>query len=119
MRLVSHLFPEQFPYHPNWKAAVTHPAVAARSPSLDHIEAIAHGGAALDTANFATACWPCNSKKGDLSLSALGWSMVSPAEAHWYGLADLYPALWKAAGEPKLATQDKQWLNTCRRLYDA
>lgn len=26
MRLLSGLFPEQFPYHPNWKASETHPA---------------------------------------------------------------------------------------------
>lgn len=31
MRLVSGFLPDEFPYHPNWKAGETHPAVASRS----------------------------------------------------------------------------------------
>jgi len=47
MRLIARLFPEEFPYHPNWKAGLTHPAFAARSATLDHVVPIAEAATHL------------------------------------------------------------------------
>jgi hypothetical protein len=44
MRLVSRLYPSEFPYHKNWKADSTHPAFISRSATLDHVRPIARGG---------------------------------------------------------------------------
>ena len=37
MRVLATLYPDIFPYHPNWKVDRTHPAFLSRSPSLDHL----------------------------------------------------------------------------------
>ncbi|WP_148076598.1 hypothetical protein [Cellulomonas sp. PhB150] len=37
MRLLSRLYPDQFPMHANWKSDSTHPAFIARSTTLDHL----------------------------------------------------------------------------------
>jgi hypothetical protein len=63
MRLVSVLYPDQFPYHPNWKADSTHPAFISRSATLDHVQPIADGGDPVDLDNLVTACWTCNRRK--------------------------------------------------------
>jgi hypothetical protein len=44
MRLLARLYPEQFPYNPNWRADSTHPAFVSRSATLDHVVPIADGG---------------------------------------------------------------------------
>lgn len=80
MRLVSRLYPQQFPYHPNWKAGSTHPAFVSRSATLDHIEPIGLGGDPMDPDNLVTACWGCNRRKGDLRLEEIGWSLIEPAD---------------------------------------
>ncbi len=103
MRLISELFPEEFPYHPNWKGGETHPAIPSRSATLDHVVPWSGGGTnALD--NLVCACWICNRIKGDLMLEQLGWTLL-PIETKtaWDGLARHYRALWELAGKPKNA----------------
>lgn len=34
MRLLSAIFPEEFPNHPNWKGGQTHPAITSPGPGL-------------------------------------------------------------------------------------
>lgn len=99
MRLVAMLFPEQFPYHPNWKGGETHPAIASRSPSLDHVVAWSQGGD-NDLGNLVCACWVCNQIKGDLSLGQLGWDLLPIPQTEWDGLTLHYRPLWEAAGSP-------------------
>lgn len=89
MRVLSGIFPEQFPYHSNWKSDVTHPAFWARSACLDHIEPGSLGGDWKDPENLATACWPCNARKGDRTLEDLGWDLLPiPEPDDWDGLTD-------------------------------
>jgi 5-methylcytosine-specific restriction endonuclease McrA len=100
MRLLSQFFPESFPYHQNWKGGATHPAVASRSPSLDHVVPWA-GGGDNDPGNLVCACWVCNSVKGDLTLEQLGWELLPISDdAGWDGLTRYYAALWRLADEP-------------------
>jgi len=110
MRLVSRLYPDQFPYHSNWKADSTHPAFVSRSATLDHVHPIADGGDPLDPANLVTACWGCNRRKGDLRLDELGWSLVEPSIPGWQGLSELFRPLWQAAGEPSLTEDERAWM---------
>lgn len=67
MRLISHFLPREFPYHPNWKGGETHPAIASRSATVDHLVPRTAGGTD-DPANLVCACWICNQTKGDLFL---------------------------------------------------
>lgn len=110
MRLVSRLYPEQFPYHPNWKADSTHPAFISRSATLDHIHPIAGGGDPIAPENLVTACWSCNRRKGDLDLHELGWALVEPRDKEWKGLTELFRPLWETAGRPSLSEDEMAWM---------
>lgn len=100
MPLLGRIFPEQFPYHPNWKAGQTHPAVAALSSTVDHVVPGAAGGEWLAETNLVTACWPCNARKADLTLEQLGWQLRPAQDTRWDGLAGSYRQLWEIAGKP-------------------
>jgi HNH endonuclease len=102
-------FPNDFPYHPNWKGGLTHPAVIARSAVIDHIEPGSLEGDWLDEENLVAACWPCNVRKGDLTLEQLGWELAPPTTVPWDGLTTRYFDLWVAAGRPE-AGGHRRWL---------
>jgi HNH endonuclease len=101
MPLLGVIFPEHFPYHPNWKAGQTHPAVAECTASVDHVVPGSPGGAWLEESNLVTACWPCNASKGNLTLGQLGWQLRAVDESSWDGLYGFYPQLQKIARELK------------------
>jgi 5-methylcytosine-specific restriction endonuclease McrA len=102
MRLVASLFPDDFPYHTNWKGGETHPAFTSRSATLDHIFPWARGGT-NDVGNLACACWVCNQVKGELTLDQIGWEL-RPIDEHetWDGLTGNYPKLWELAHKPSV-----------------
>lgn len=113
MRLVAAIFPEDFPYHPNWKGGQTHPAIASRSATLDHILAWTLGGG-NEPANLVCACWICNRVKGDLTVEQLGWELLPiPTETSWDGLTRFYRPLWELAGAPT-SSEHRLWI----RLYE-
>jgi HNH endonuclease len=109
MPLLGIIFPEHFPYHPNWKGGQTHPAVAACSAVADHVVPGSLGGAWLEESNLVTACWPCNARKGDLTLEQLGWQLRAVDESSWDGLSGFYRDLWQFAGKPTDEAHPK-WL---------
>jgi len=109
MRVVASLYPDIFPYHPNWRVDRTHPAFLSRSACLDHVESGAHGGEWLDLNNLVTACWLCNVRKSDLTLDKLGWRLRPIPTPGWDGLTGMYRALWTAAGQPDLRYH-RAWL---------
>lgn len=115
MRLLSRLFPEQFPMHSNWKADQTHPAFVSRSATLDHVVPIAGGGDPVAEDNLVTACWGCNRRKGDLTLEELGWLLRAPINPTWRGLTELYEPAWIAAGRPALSETEMAWMRATRQ----
>lgn len=103
MELLGVVYPDVFPFQSaGWKAGITHPAVIARSPAVDHVVPVVHGGTD-DVENLVTACTPCNSIKADFSLEILGWEMQPVGEIEWDGLGRYYVELWEHAGRPKEA----------------
>lgn len=99
--LLGRVFPDEIPFHPNWKGGATHPAVLSRCGVIDHVDPVSTGGAPKDAANLVTACWPCNSRKSDLTLERLGWRLLPvPPASDWDGLVRYYEALHEAAGRP-------------------
>lgn len=109
MPLLGSIFPEHFPWHSNWKAGLTHPAVVECSSVIDHIVPGAAGGQWLDEGNLVTACWPCNARKGDLTLEQMCWELKPVAQSTWDGLSGCYPQLWEIAGRPA-GDAHPQWL---------
>ena len=100
MPLLGVIFPEHFPFHSNWKAGQTHPAVASCTAVADHVVPGSQGGPWLEESNLVTACWPCNASKGDLTIEQLDWQLRSVDESSWDGLSGLYRDLWQIAGKP-------------------
>jgi hypothetical protein len=109
MALLGVIFPEHFPYNSNWKGGLTHPAVVACSQVIDHVEPGSHGGAWADESNMVIACWPCNSRKGDLTLEQLQWKLRPIDQSSWDGLTKPYRLLWTIAGQPT-AEAHRAWL---------
>lgn len=101
MELLGGLFPSTFPFHPNWKGGLTHPAIILVSPVVDHLRPGAWSGSWADLDNLRTSCWPCNARKADLTLEQLGWQEVPIAHRDWDGLIGNYVSLWKHANRPK------------------
>jgi hypothetical protein len=74
LRILSALLPAEFPYHPNWKTDVTHPAYWELSATVDHLVPISHGG--LDEeSNWITTSMARNSAKMNWTLEELGWKL--------------------------------------------
>jgi 5-methylcytosine-specific restriction endonuclease McrA len=114
LRLLSELYPDEFPYHPNWKAGQVHPAYLLISTSLDHVEPGGRGGSWLDEANLVTACWPCNTGKADLRLDEVGWILLDreAVRSDWDGLSGAVGDLWEHAGRPDIYRDWRRVLGT-------
>lgn len=104
LRFLSELYPDEFPYHPNWRAGQVHPAYLLVSTSLDHMHPGGRGGDWLGEDNLVTACWPCNTGKADLRLDEIGWTLLSENEVRsdWDGLTRATQALWERASYPRI-----------------
>ncbi len=99
LRAVSLVWPDEIPWNKNWRADSTHPIHVTRSASIDHVSPHAHGGLDDTLDNLATACWACNTSKGEFTLEQLGWVLREPPHDDWDGLVSFYPVLWQAAIE--------------------
>jgi hypothetical protein len=86
LRLLSWAMPERFPYHPNWKTDVTHPAYWEIGATIDHLVPVTRGG--LDEpANWMTTSMARNSAKMNWTLDELGWTLRSPGNfSDWDGM---------------------------------
>lgn len=90
LRLLSKLLPQEFPFHPNWKMAETHPAYWELFPTVDHVIPIARGGADSES-NWVTTSMLRNSAKANWMLEELGWSLMLPGSlADWDGLGRFF-----------------------------
>lgn len=64
LKELSRLFPDQLPYHRNWKFDSSHLLYWVYGTSLEHKLSFPHGGDSSE-ANLITACYLCNDTKGD------------------------------------------------------
>ena len=86
LRALSVLAPAAFPYHPNWKQSLTHPAYWTHYPTIDHVVPVARGGPD-DESNIVTTSMLRNGAKGNWVVSELGWPAERAAvRADWDGL---------------------------------
>lgn len=109
LRAISVLLPDVFPYHPNWKMEVTHPAYWELTATVDHLEPASRGGADNES-NWVTASMARNSTKGNYSLQDLGWSLHPPGEvSEWDGLMGWYVDYTTAHPEALVDSAMKRW----------
>lgn len=74
LRAVSLMLPDQFPFHPNWKTDLTHPAFWEIGATIDHLVPASRGGAD-DESNWVTTSMARNSAKLNWTLEELGWTL--------------------------------------------
>jgi len=106
--LTSTLYPEELPFHPAYRGGCMHPLYWTRVAEADHLVPGSDGGAWEDPTNHVTACVVCNTRKGDLTLQELGWTLKEPKPG-WDGITGLYRRLWLGAGQPS-NMQHHVWL---------
>jgi hypothetical protein len=86
LRLLSRLLPQEFPFHPNWKAVATHPAYWELFPTIDHVVPVTRGGKDSEE-NWVTTSMVLNAAKANWTLEELGWSLHPPGSpTEWDGL---------------------------------
>ncbi|MFE1242991.1 HNH endonuclease [Fictibacillus sp. NPDC058756] len=85
LRILSMSYPEEFPFHPNWKMSECHPAYWDLLPTIDHIIPIAKGGDNTEE-NLVSTSMMRNSAKSNFTLEELGWQLHSPGKIeNWDG----------------------------------
>jgi hypothetical protein len=90
LRLLARLLPQEFPYHPNWKMAETHPAFWELFPTIDHVLPVARGGADSEE-NWVTTSMLRNAAKANWTLEELGWSLYpAGSPGAWDGLTAIF-----------------------------
>lgn len=77
LRVLSVVFPDEFPAHPNWEMKRSHFAFWELFPSIDHVVPVARGGADDET-NWVTTSMLRNSAKSHWTLEELGRTLVAP-----------------------------------------
>ena len=101
LKIISHYFPDDFPYHPHWKMTETHIAYWELTPTIDHIYPIAKGGED-DESNWVTTSMKNNSIKSNYALDELQWKLYPRGEiVEWDGLSSVFL---------KLVEKDKELL---------
>jgi 5-methylcytosine-specific restriction endonuclease McrA len=115
LRIISHLFPTEFPFHTNWKMSACHIAYYELAPTVDHVVPIARSGSDDET-NWVTTCMLRNSAKANWTLAELGWTVVPAGDfQEWDGLVHWFVAYM--GDHPELSTINyfRQWHTAARR----
>ena len=86
LRLLSQMFPTEFPFHNNWRTDACHFAFYELFPTIDHVHPVSRGGA--DQANnMVSTSMLKNAAKANFTLDELGWQLFPPGDlASWDGL---------------------------------
>ena len=90
LRVLSDLFPDEFPYQTNWKQTDCHQEWWMRYPTVDHIVPIARGGK-NEPSNWATTSMLHNQAKLNWTLEELGWTLHEPGNlSGWDGMSKAF-----------------------------
>jgi hypothetical protein len=114
LRVISAELPADFPFHPNWKTDVTHPAYWELGATVDHLVPVTRGGAD-DESNWVTTSMARNSAKMNWLVEELGWRLHPPGRMNeWDGLLGWF--LQYTAERPALTsnTSMRQWHRAAR-----
>jgi 5-methylcytosine-specific restriction endonuclease McrA len=88
----SDLFPDELPYHPNYRRGAIHPVYWALAPEADHVFAYARGGSG-DIDNLTTLHTMCNARKADAIATDLPEHDRPDHVEGWDGLLSAYPSI--------------------------
>jgi len=116
LRLLSAELPEAFPFHPNWKTDVTHPAYWELGATVDHLVPVSRGGRD-DESNWVTTSMARNSAKGNWTLEELGWALQPPGDfLAWDGLINWF--LQRTEENPRVLASPsmRHWHRAARKV---
>ena len=86
LRLLSMLFPLQFPFHSNWKTDACHFAFYELYPTIDHLVPVSRSGVDSDE-NWLSTSMLRNAAKANFTIEELGWKIHPAGEIRqWDGL---------------------------------
>jgi hypothetical protein len=117
--VLSWALPADFPFHPNWKTEVTHPAFWEVGATIDHVVPVTRGGAD-DESNWVTTSMARNSAKMNWTLEELGWSM-HPAGSltAWDGLMGWFLAYTSEQPGSLAGSSMKAWRRAAKLVLPA
>lgn len=115
-RVLSGTLPHSFPFHPNWKTDVTHPAYWEVGATVDHLIPVTRGGP--DTLeNWVTTSMARNSAKMNWTLDELGWSVHPPSALEdWGGLLFWFLDYTSAHPDTLESGSVRQWHHAAERV---
>lgn len=116
LRVLSFLLPAEFPFHPNWKADLTHPAYWEMGATVDHVVPMARGGADEES-NWVTTSMAHHSARLNRTLEELGWSLVPPGDvAEWDGMMRWFLEYAEAHRETLAYSAIRMWHRAACRV---
>ena len=116
LKIISHYIPDEFPYHPHWRMAQTHPAYWELIPTVDHIYPIAKGGQD-DESNWVTTSMKNNSIKSNYTIDDIHWELHPKGDiADWDGLTGIFIKLVEKDKELLKDGYIKNWYNVSKKL---
>lgn len=90
LKVISHYFPNEFPYHSHWKMTETHIAYWELVPTIDHIYPIAKGGEDNEN-NWVTTSMKNNSIKSNYTIEDIHWQLHPRGNiSNWDGLTTIF-----------------------------
>jgi hypothetical protein len=116
LRLLSHLYPREFPYHPNWKFGVGHAWYWDLFPTVDHLVPVTIQGAD-EKSNWLTTSMRRNLIKSNRSLESLGWQLFPPGDLQqWDGMYKWFRDYVGARPEVFLPVSIRAWYREASRV---
>lgn len=118
LKVISHYFPEKFPYHPHWKMTQTHIAYWELIPTIDHIYPIAKGGVDREE-NWVTTSMKNNSIKSNYSIDEIHWTLFPKGDiADWDGLTNVFLKLVDKKAELLNDNYIRNWYVASKKYFD-
>jgi hypothetical protein len=111
LRLISHYFPDVFPYHKNGKMTEGHIAYWELFPTIDHVVPVARGGQDSPD-NWICCSMLTNSIKSNWTLEELGWELLPPGKPEkWDGMLGWFVSQITRMPSVLVAPYFKRWHN--------
>lgn len=118
LKIISHYFPNEFPYHSHWKMTETHIAYWELIPTIDHIYPIAKGGVD-DEKNWVTTSMKNNSIKSNYTIDEIHWSLYPRGDiSDWDGLTTTFLQLVRSDKELLNDAYIKSWYKVSQIYED-
>lgn len=118
LRVLSRLFPEAFPFHPNWKMGQCHIAFWQYTPTIDHLVPVARGGVD-DASNWVTTNMLHNAAKSNWLIEELDWRLHPPGNwQDWCGLSGEFVQIVEQNPRLREDSYIRQWYSATRTIMN-